>query len=104
VPAGRGGAVTWDRRGTYGPNDGEVEPGIPPRAAAGVSQPDPPTSRLQAAVRRADIVAWLRSPEAREALVRHLQYDGFGFCDGCGHAYPRYAEHLLDALVRAVES
>jgi hypothetical protein len=64
---------------------------------------DPPESRIHAAVRRADIAAWLRSPEALRALTEHTQFNDFGFCDGCGNAYPRYAEHLLGALAKAVE-
>lgn len=69
-----------------------------------LEHPDDLPKLSQASARRADIVAWLRSPEALRTLVAHVEFNSFGFCDGCGRAYPRYAAHLLEELAKAVES
>ena len=50
------------------------------------------------------IAAFLRSPAARDVLLRHDITDEPGFCGGCDRIHTGYASHLLDELARAVES
>jgi hypothetical protein len=78
----------------------EILRGDAARLAEERPEDDWPRDRAE---RRADIAAWLRSPAALRALMAHVQFNDFGFCDGCDRAYPKYAEHLLAELARAAE-